>query len=161
MNLLLAMGSDSAPRDLLLENGWQVENSLDITQTLDTYRDFNFNSNAEFSVAKHGYVTSRSGWFSERSINYMAAGRPVIVQDTGFSYWLPTGEGVLAFTTVEEAVECLERVYRNGALHRRAAREIAVSYFCSDTVLKDLLDSIFCSDSSKTKDQANDTARAA
>jgi hypothetical protein len=86
-------------------------------------------------VAKNGYVTGRSGWFSERSAVYLAAGRPVITQDTGFDKVLPVGKGLRSFTNVEEALDAIRDVESDRRGHGRAAREIAEEYFDSDKVL--------------------------
>ena len=97
-------------------------------------------STAEWTVAKHGYVAGRSGWFSCRSACYLAAGRPVVVQDTGFSEVLPVGEGIVAFETPEEAAEGVRSVRRDYARHARAARELAAEYFAAEKVLPPLID---------------------
>ena len=98
------------------------------------------NSRGEFSVAKGAYVKSRSGWFSDRSACYLAAGLPVILQETGFSDWLPTGRGVLTYTTLDEAVGCVAEIARDYPSHRRAARELAERVFAHEVVLPQLLD---------------------
>jgi len=90
-------------------------------------------------VAKNMYVASRSGWFSDRSICYLASGRPVLAQDTGFGHLYPTGEGLLTFTTLEEAVGAVQALKSDYAGHARAARAIAAEYFDSDKVLTRLL----------------------
>jgi hypothetical protein len=90
-------------------------------------------------LAKHGYVVSRCGSFSDRSFCHLASGRPVIAQDTGFSEWLPTGDGVLAFGTAEEAAAAIEAVRGDHASHGRAARALAEDVFDSDRVLTELL----------------------
>ena len=93
----------------------------------------------EFSVAKPGYIKSRSGWFSDRSVCYLAAGRPVLVQGTGESGYLPTGRGVLTFSSLEQAVAGVEEIQRNYRLHGQAAREVAPEYFAAEKVLSKLL----------------------
>ena len=90
-NSRLALGSATAPRERLRDHGWHLVDPLAVTRDPWTYQRYIEKSKAEFSVAKHGYVVSRCGWFSERSACYLAAGRPVVVQDTGFSDRLPTG----------------------------------------------------------------------
>jgi hypothetical protein len=120
--------------------GWSVRNGGRVSLEVDDYKAYITGSRGEFSAAKHAYVKSRSGWFSDRSVCYLAAGLPVILQDTGFSDWLPTGRGVLAFSSPDEAADCLEEVGANHAAHRRAAREIAASYFDYRVVLPRLLD---------------------
>ena len=97
------------------------------------------NSRGEFSCAKGGYAATRCGWFSDRSQAYLAAGRPVILQSTGFEDLLPTGKGLFAFTTMEEAVEAIRAVLADYPLHSAAARQIALEHFDSDKILRRLL----------------------
>jgi len=120
--------------------GWHMADALTISRDPWTYQRYLRASRAEFSVAKHGYVSTRCGWFSDRSATYLASGRPVVIQDTGFSEWLPTGEGVLAFTTREEAVAGLHEVNARYDMHCRAARALAEEYFDARHVLSSLLD---------------------
>jgi hypothetical protein len=138
--LLLALGSARAPRERLKEAGWEVCDPLESTRTLTTYQAFIRESKAEFSVAKQGYVSAGSGWFSERSAAYLASGRPVVVQDTGFTRWMTTGHGVLAFSRPEEALGGIESVAAAYVQHCRSARELACAYFDSGRVLTSLLD---------------------
>jgi hypothetical protein len=140
--LELAVGGGAAPRARLEGRGWKVVDPSDLSRDPWTYQEYIQGSKAEFSIAKHGYVTSHCGWFSERSACYLSTGLPVVVQDTGFSDWLPAGEGVVSFTTPDEAIAGLERIERSYARHCRAAREIAAEYFDSRTVLPRLLDDI-------------------
>jgi hypothetical protein len=138
--LLLGIGGASRPRGTeLQDHGWQVQNTSEFTEDPWQYQDFIRNSAGEFSVAKQAYVVSRSGWFSERSANYLASGRPVIVQDTGFSDILPTGEGLLAFRTPQEAQDALQAVCSDLPRHSAVARRIAETHFASDAVLSRLL----------------------
>jgi len=129
-----------APLDLLTANGWHVVDPEQACLDLDSYRNYIESSLAEWSVAKNGYVHGRSGWFSERSACYLAAGRPVIVQDTGFSTIFPVGEGLVPFTTMDEAVAAINEVKGNYARHARAARALAEEYFDSDKVLTRLIE---------------------
>jgi hypothetical protein len=138
--LELALGSASAPRELLLTNGWHLQNPLEVTLDPWTYQHYLQQSKGEFTVAKQGYVISNSGWFSERSACYLASGRPILVQDTGFSQWLETGSGVIAFSSPEEALAGIQEVNQNYEFHSRAAREIAERYFDSNQILNTLLD---------------------
>jgi hypothetical protein len=138
--LELAVGSPSVPRDRLRDHGWIVTDPLEVTQTAATYQQFIRDSKAEFSVAKHGYVSSRSGWFSERSAVYLASGRPVVTQNTGFTDWLDTDDGVLAFDSLESAAEAIERVTRDYKMHCGRARAIAGNFFESSAVLNELLE---------------------
>ncbi len=141
----LALGSPSAPRDRLRECGWNIRNPLDVTLDPWTYQRYIRDSMAEFTVAKHGYVTARSGWFSERSAVYLASGRPVLTQETGFSDWLPSGSGVVPFSTLEEAIEGVREITARYGYHCRAARQLAEAYFDSDKVLSALIETATCS----------------
>jgi glycosyltransferase involved in cell wall biosynthesis len=99
------------------------------------YADYIRGSAAEFMAAKSMYVETNSGWVSDRSICYLASGKPVLAQDTGIARLLPTGEGLLTFTTLEEAAEAVERVRREPRRHAQAARRLAEEYFDSSLVL--------------------------
>lgn len=136
----LAVGSSTAPRDKLRNKGWFVRDSREPTQDPWTYQRYIRQSKAEFSVAKHGYVVSRSGWFSDRSAAYLASARPVLLQETGFSDWLQVGSGVLAFNSPDEALAGIEEINKNYAYHAKAAREIAEEYFDSRKVLPHLVE---------------------
>jgi hypothetical protein len=136
----LALGSEAAPREQLRARGWGVRDPLEVTRDPWTYQEYLRQSRAEFGIAKHGYVTARTGWFSERSAGYLASGRPVVVQDTGFTDWLPAGRGVLAFTTPEEALAAVEAVAADYEGHARAARALAEQYLDARRVLTRLLD---------------------
>jgi hypothetical protein len=105
-----------------------------------TYETYIRESKAELSVAKHGYVVIGSGWFSERSVTYLAMGRPVVVQETGFSDWLQRNGGVLSFSSPDEARDAINDVAARYEFHCRKAREIAEEYFGSDKVLSLLLE---------------------
>jgi hypothetical protein len=120
--------------------GWLVRDAREISANLSTYKTYVTGSKGEFSVAKQAYVKTRSGWFSDRSVCYLAAGRPGILQDTGFSDWLVTGSGVLAFSSLESAVDCIERVNANYSAHCLAARELAEQIFSYKVVLPRLLE---------------------
>ncbi len=124
---------------LLSEGGWQIINPKTVAADPWVYRSFIQRSKAEFQIAKNIYVDTRSGWFSERSICYLASGKPVVVQDTGLKHLYPTGEGLLTFSTLEEALAGVEEISRDYARHARAARCIAEEYFDSDKVLTKLL----------------------
>jgi hypothetical protein len=126
-------------RDILINMGWCVVDAVERCGDFDSYRHYIESSKAEWSVAKNAYVLGQPGWFSERSACYIAAGRPVIVQDTGFSQILPVGEGILPFRTVEEAMAAVQDVETNYARHSEASRAIAESYFDSDCILDRLI----------------------
>jgi len=137
--LELAIGGGKPPLDELSGAGWRVVNGWNVSRDPGVYRDYLRGGLGEFSTAKNAYVASRSGWFSCRSACYMALGRPVVVQDTGFSDFIPTGEGVLAFTDEAQAIAGLEAVRADWERHARAARAIAEREFDSDKVLGRLL----------------------
>ena len=136
----LAMGGADVPTEELTRMGWRLRNGTEITLDVPTYESYIRNSKGEFSVAKHGYTVSRSGWFSERSVMYLATGRPVILEDTGFSAWMKTGEGILPFTNADEAAAAVENVHSQYERHCRKARQAAEEYFDSRQVLTRLLD---------------------
>lgn len=136
----LALASyDDDDRELLERHGWAVVPATAVSGDPDRYRDYVSRSRGEFSVAKDQNVRLRSGWFSDRSATYLAAGRPVVAHDTGFGEALPTGEGLLPFSDLESAAEALARVRADYPLHVREARELAREWFASDRVLGDLL----------------------
>jgi hypothetical protein len=126
-------------RDLLEANGWRLRDAHSFTIDPWPYRDYVRSSRGEFTVAKDLNVRLRSGWFSERSACYLAAGRPVITQDTGFGKFLPTGAGLFAFKTMEEIIAAFESVNSDYEKHSRAARAIAAEYFKAETVLAKVL----------------------
>jgi hypothetical protein len=138
--LELAVGSPSAPRELLRERGWIVADPLEATRDPWTYQQYLRDSRAEFGVAKHGYVAAWTGWFSERSACYLATGRPVLVQDTGFTDWLPTAGGVVPFRTADEAVAGVREIECRYEFHARTARSLAIEIFDSDKVLSRLIE---------------------
>jgi hypothetical protein len=123
----------------LAKNGWGLLDPVQVTATPDSYRRFIQSSRAEFGIAKSGYVAARCGWFSDRSVCYLASGRPVIAQETGFRRFLPTGEGLLSFETSAEVLEAIAALRRDYGRHARAARAIAEDHFDSDKVLARIL----------------------
>jgi len=129
-------------REALTRNGWRVRDALAFSNDTEAYRDYIATSRGEFTVAKDQNIRFRSGWFSDRAATYLAAGRPVITQDTGFGCALPTGEGLLAWSGDEEAVSALEEVGGDYERHSRAAREIAAMRFDARLVLGELLERV-------------------
>ena len=99
------------------------------------YRDFIASSRGEFTVAKDIYVRPNSGWFSDRSVCYLAAGRPVVTMRTGFSKFYPVGRGLFEFSSAEEAISGIDAIAADYAVHSRAARELAREYFAAERVL--------------------------
>jgi len=130
----------NGPQRLLREHGWSPIDAMSVSRSLWDYREFIQGSKAEFGVAKHAYVSRRSGWFSDRTECYLAAGRPALVQDTGWSAHLPSGTGLVGFSTRDEAIEGLERLDSDYALHARRAREIACECFDASHVLPSFLE---------------------
>ena len=130
----------NGPQTLLREHGWSTVDAMSVSRALDDYRDFIQRSKAEFGVAKHTYVATRSGWFSDRTECYLAAGRPALVQDTGWTEHLPHGEGLLAFSSEAEALGGIDRINSSYQTHARRAREIAREHFDAARVLPSLLD---------------------
>jgi hypothetical protein len=126
----------------LAENGWQLIDPSQVARTPEAYQTFIQESKAEFGIAKSGYVVSRCGWFSDRSLCYLASGRPVIAQETGFSRFLPTGEGLFAFETIEDVLAGIDSLNRDYTRHAKAARAIAEEFLDSDRVLTRLLEQI-------------------
>jgi hypothetical protein len=123
------------PRTLLTHKGWRVVDPEIVCADFESYRQYIQSSKAEWSVAKNGYVVGQPGWFSCRSACYLASGRPVVVQDTGFGAVLPVGEGLLSFKTIDDAAAAIHEVEAKYKAHSRAARAIAEAYFDSDKVL--------------------------
>lgn len=124
---------------LLRGAGWEILDPAVHCATPDDYRRFVSGSRVELGIAKQGYVVSRSGWFSDRSGCYLAAGRPVIAHDTGFGERLPTGRGLFAFTTIDDIRAAVDALRTDEGSHRRAAREIAAAVLDSRVVLPALL----------------------
>lgn len=129
-------------RQLLESNGWSVRDAPAFTMDIDAYRDYISRSRGEFTVAKDQNVRLRSGWFSDRSATYLAAGRPVITQDTGFNNILPTGEGLFAFSCLDDIAAAVDEINSDYKRHCQAARDLARTYFDSDVVLCQLLSSL-------------------
>jgi hypothetical protein len=128
--------------DTLAAHGWQLADPAEVAGTPGRFRRFVAGSRGEIGFAKAGYVESRCGWFSDRSACYLAAGRPVVAQDTGFAAALPVGEGLLAYETSAQAAAALDTVAGDYERHRRAARALAEEHLDSDRVLTSLLEAV-------------------
>ena len=139
----IAINGPTEVRERLIEGGWWIADPGKVTRDPWTYQDYLRFSRAEFSVAKHAYVSTRCGWFSDRSAGYLATSRPVVLQDTGFSDSLPVGKGLMAFCTPEEAVAAIRRIDEDYASHCRAARAVAEECFDARRVLTDMLEGCF------------------
>ena len=130
---------ETADVTALKDNGWQVLDPQNVTSSPDDYRWFIQQSWAELGIAKSGYVLSKSGWFSDRSACYLASGRPVLAQETGFSGHLPTGRGLFAFQSQDDILAAVAELQRDYSVHCRTARELAETHFDSRRVLSRLL----------------------
>ena len=136
----LATDADAAGRALLTEHGFQVRESLGISSSVEDYRAYISGARAEFTVARDQYVRPYTGWFSDRSASYLAAGRPVITQETGFSKTLPAGRGLFGFRTLADILAAVDAIESDYGAQREAAREIAREYFAAEKVLASLLE---------------------
>jgi hypothetical protein len=134
--------ADAADLEALAAHEWALVDPLEVAGDVNTYRAYVQGSMAELLVAKGMYVQTASGWFSDRSVCYLASGRPVIAQDTGLRDLLPTGSGLLLFSDLEEAVDAVDRVASDPYHHRASARNLAEDYFSSDLVLRELLTAV-------------------
>ena len=127
--------ADTKDLNLLLQHGWEIVDPRTVVPDPIAFRCYVQTSGAEFSVAQGVYVETKSGWFSDRTVRYLASGKPVLVQDTGFSRNYPVGDGLVAFRTLGEAVVGAERIADDYDRHCRAARSLAEAHFDSDRVL--------------------------
>ncbi len=148
---LALSGAEPEDCDALTAAGWGVRDGLAVSSNIDTYRDYISGSLGEFTSAKDQNVRLQSGWFSDRSATYLAAGRPVITQSTGFERVLPTGTGLLSFRTLDDARSAVESVVADPVTHEQAAREIAMEFFYSDRVLGPMLDRIGLTPTSRSR----------
>jgi hypothetical protein len=134
--------SGAVPRERLIAAGWRLRSAHEVTQTFVSFFDYIRASRGEFGVCKSGYVVSNSGWFSDRSAAYLAAGRPVVLQETGFSRHLPTGRGLFAVSNADEAAAALEHIEAAPSRHARWAREIAEEFLDTAVVLGKFLEEL-------------------
>jgi hypothetical protein len=137
--LEVAVGGSGPPVGRWRSLGWSVIDSHSVSATPEDYRDYIERSRGEFSVAKNVYVATRSGWFSCRTVCYLAAGRPAVIQDTDYSSAIPCGEGLVAFRSLDDAAAGIERVEADYARHQAAARALAAEHFAAERVLGDML----------------------
>jgi hypothetical protein len=141
--LELAIDRRPSQARMLAERGWRLVGGVGLGPELDLYRDYVIGSRGEFTVARDQVVRPRTGWFSDRSACYLAAGRPVVTQDTGFGHVLPTGEGLFAFRDVGDAAAALDEIEADHGRHSAAARRIAEEYFAAEKVLARLTEDVF------------------
>ena len=123
-----------------MNHGWKIVDPYSVAGDPDAFRGYVQGSGAEFSAAQQIYVATASGWVSDRTVRYLASGKPALVQDTGLSGQYPLGEGLLTFRTLDEALVQVERLGRDYEGHCQAARAIAETFFDSDRVLAQLVD---------------------
>ncbi len=136
----LAAGVDEESRRRLHEHGWRQIHSVPISQDVGRYHDYILRSRGEFTVARDQYVRPNTGWFSDRSACYLAAGRPVITQETGFCKFMPTGKGLFGFRTLDDVLAAVDAIETDYEGNCRAAREIAAEYFAAEKVVGSLMD---------------------
>lgn len=141
--LVLATSVDGKTARLLGNAGWKLDGSNYLPDETDRYMRYIEESRGEFTIARDQYWRPRTGWFSDRSSCYLASGRPVVTQETGFSQYIPTGDGLFSFSTMDEAVAAIETIESDYERHRAAAREIAVEFFDATKVLSALLDAVY------------------
>jgi len=134
--------ADAKDRDMLLRHGWRIVDPQAVASDPNAFRRYVQSSAAEFSVAQGIYVETNCGWFSDRTVRYLASGKPALVQDTGFTHNYPVGEGLLAFRNLDEAIAGAEQIMRDYGCHCRAARLLAEEYFESSVVLSRLLEEV-------------------
>jgi hypothetical protein len=135
----LAAGVNAEVHALLTSNQWRLADSIGVSTSIDCYRDYIRHSRGEFTVARDQYVRPNTGWFSDRTACYLAAGRPVITQETGFSKFYGRGEGLFGFTTMDEILAAVDAIESNYPKHCRAARELAEEHFAAEKVVGDLM----------------------
>ncbi len=136
----LATSVEADVQRLLRDHGWRQVGSIEISRDAALYRQYLQQSRGEFTVARDQYVRPNTGWFSDRSACYLAAGRPVITQETGFSKFLPTGKGLFAFKTMADILQALDAIESDYAGHCRAAREVAREFFAAEKVVGSLME---------------------
>jgi hypothetical protein len=130
---------DDGVRATVTKAGWDLVDPGPISAGMEAYRDFIAHSRGEFTVAKDIYVRSNSGWFSDRSVCYLAAGRPVVTMRTAFNKFCPVGRGLFDFATEDEALAGIDAISGDYLRHSRAARELAREYFGADRILTQLM----------------------
>ena len=145
VKLELAVGGDKYDPEKIRADGWTFVPAKAVSMTAEIYQDYIARSAGEWSIAKNVYVATRSGWFSCRTACYLAAGRPAVVQDTGWSRYLPSGSGVFAFSTMDECVSALNMASRDYVRQQAAAYDIAREYLAPDRVLNPMIDAIYAS----------------
>jgi len=140
LSFQLAATVEEPVKNLLHARGWTQVDSTGISSDFNTYRDYIQSARGEFTVARDQYVRPNTGWFSDRTACYLAAGRPAITQETGFSKFLPVGKGLFAFKTMDDVLAALDAIESDYPGNCRAALEIAEEYFSAEKVLASLME---------------------
>jgi hypothetical protein len=135
----LAAGVNQEVRALLTSQAWHLADSIGVSTSVDSYRDYIRNSRGEFTVARDQYVRPKTGWFSDRTACYLAAGRPVITQETGFSKFYGHNKGLFGFRTMDDILTAIDAIQSDYAGSCRAAREVADEAFCAEKVVGSLM----------------------
>jgi hypothetical protein len=138
----LAATVNDQVKALLGDYGWRQRDSIDISRDADRYRSYIRQARGEFTVARDQYVRPRTGWFSDRTVCYLAAGRPVITQETGFSKFIPSGKGLFGFTTMNDVLKAIDTIESDYAEHCGAARQIAAECFGAEKVVGSLMERV-------------------
>jgi hypothetical protein len=136
---IAAQASQTAIEELVA-HGWSIIDALDVSLDLSSYQNYIAHSRGEFTVAKDVFARTRTGWFSDRSVCYLAMGKPVVTLETAFSKFVPTGHGLFAFDTLDQVREAIREINRDYAHHCRAARDLAAEHFSAEGVLTKLLE---------------------
>jgi hypothetical protein len=136
----LAAGVDAEVDQLLRSHRWRRRDSVEISRNIESYRDYIQNSRGEFTVARDQYVRPNTGWFSDRTACYLAAGRPVITQETGFSKFLTSGRGLFGFSTMNDILAAVDAIESDYAAHSHAARDVAAEFFDAEKVVGSLME---------------------
>lgn len=136
----LAVTGDEKLKSMLNSHSWRQTSSIEMSRDTGCYRDYIQQARGEFTVARDQYVRPNTGWFSDRSACYLAAGRPVITQETGFSKFLPHGKGLFGFKTMDDILNAVDAIETDYEGNCRVAREIAAEYFAADKVVGSLME---------------------
>ncbi len=126
-------------KEAIRQSGWNLLSPGEVVPDFESYKNFILKSQAEFSIAKETYVKSQGAWFSGRSACYLAAGNPVVAQETGWSKFIPAGKGLFSFSDMDSAISSIKSIFADHADHAKAAKEIAFDFFDSDLVLNAML----------------------
>ena len=138
----VAVSGKEVPYELLKKNGWRINDAQKVTFSFNSFCSYLKYCRGEFSVCKNVFVENNTGWFSDKSAAYLATGRPVVLQNTGFNKYLPVGEGLFSFDNVEDAKEAILEIESNYEFHSSRVREIACEYLDAKKVMKEFLNEL-------------------